>query len=96
MNNLKRRRFMVAATILSAMLIGQAAWSQDKGDITISHYFTGELGLEALKEQIGKFEADSGYELKDSPVGHEDFKTDILVRAAGQSLPDVLCAQHVR
>jgi multiple sugar transport system substrate-binding protein/raffinose/stachyose/melibiose transport system substrate-binding protein len=89
MNNIKRRRFMVAATVLPAMLMGQAAWSQDKGDITISHYFTGELGLKALQEQIGKFEADSGYTLKDSPVGHEDFKTDILVRAAGQSLPDV-------
>ena len=89
MNSVKRRRFMVAATILPAMLVGQAAWSQDKGDITISHYFTGELGLEALQEQIAKFEADSGYTLKDSPVGHEDFKTDILVRAAGQSLPDV-------
>ncbi len=89
MKNIKRRRFMIAATILPAMLIGDAAWSQDKGDISISHYFTGELGLKSLQEQITKFEADSGYTLKDSPVGHEDFKTDILVRAAGQSLPDV-------
>ena len=89
MENIKRRRFMIAATILPAMLIGGAAWSQDKGDISISHYFTGELGLKSLQEQIAKFEADSGYTLKDSPVGHEDFKTDILVRAAGQSLPDV-------
>ena len=89
MNNVTRRRLMVAATVLPAMLLGQAAWSQGKGDVTISHYFTGELGLKALQEQITKFEADSGYKLKDSPVGHEDFKTDILVRAAGQSLPDV-------
>ena len=89
MNNVSRRRFTVAAVVLPTLAIGQAAWSQDKGDVTISHYFTGELGLQSLKEQIGKFEADSGYKLKDSPVGHEDFKTDILVRAAGQSLPDV-------
>ena len=89
MTSFKRRCFMIAAAMLPALALGQAAWSQDKGDITISHYFTGELGLKALQEQIGKFEADSGYALKDSPVGHEDFKTDILVRAAGQSLPDV-------
>ncbi|MGI9418870.1 MAG: ABC transporter substrate-binding protein [Geminicoccaceae bacterium] len=89
MMNLKRRRLMIAATVLPAMLVGQASWAQDKGDITISHYFTGELGLKALQEQVAKFESDNGYKLKDSPVGHEDFKTDILVRAAGQSLPDV-------
>ena len=89
MNNVTRRRFTIAAAVLPALLLSQAAWSEDMGDVTISHYFTGELGLKALQEQIGKFEADNGYKLKDSPVGHEDFKTDILVRAAGQSLPDV-------
>ncbi|MDH3662759.1 MAG: ABC transporter substrate-binding protein, partial [Alphaproteobacteria bacterium] len=85
MNNVTRRRFTIAAAVLPALLLSQAAWSEDMGDVTISHYFTGELGLKALQEQIGKFEADNGYKLKDSPVGHEDFKTDILVRAAGQS-----------
>ena len=60
-----------------------------EGEVTISHYFTGELGLESLKQQFAKFEADTGFTMKDSPVGHEDFKTDILVRAAGSSLPDV-------
>lgn len=89
MTSFRRRCLIIAATVLPAMLIGPTVWSQNKDDVTISHYFTGELGLKALQEQIAKFESDSGYKLKDSPVGHEDFKTDILVRAAGQSLPDV-------
>ena len=57
MMDLKRRRLMIAATVLPAMLIGQAVWAQDKGDVTISHYFTGELGLKALQEQIAQFES---------------------------------------
>ena len=59
------------------------------GEVTISHYFTGELGLAALRELIAEFERDTQVTMKDSPVGHEDFKTDILVRATGQNLPDV-------
>ena len=59
------------------------------GEVTISHYFTGELGLKAFNEQFAKFTAATGIAMKDSPIGHEDFKTDILVRAAGNSLPDV-------
>ena len=38
---------------------------------------------------MAKFTAATGIAMKESPVGHEDFKTDILVRAAGNSLPDV-------
>ena len=59
--------------------------------MTISHYFTGELGLKAFNEQLAKFTEATGISMKESPVGHEDFKTDILVRAAGKSLPDVFC-----
>ena len=84
-----RMTALVAAALAMALAGGQAAIAQDKGDVTISHYFTGELGLKSLQAQIAKFEADTGFKLKDSPVGHEDFKTDILVRAAGDSLPDV-------
>ena len=29
-----------------------------------------------------KFESATSYKMKNSPVGHEDFKTDILVRAS--------------
>ena len=58
-------------------------------EVTISHYFTGELGREGLEEIFGTFRRKTGIEVKDSPIGHEDFKTGILVRAAGDSLPDV-------
>jgi multiple sugar transport system substrate-binding protein/raffinose/stachyose/melibiose transport system substrate-binding protein len=60
-----------------------------EGEVTISHYFTGELGLKGIQEIFGKFTAAKGIAVKDSPIGHEDFKTGILVRAAGKNLPDV-------
>ena len=88
MSSINRRRLLVAAAIVPALAFGTSAFAQG-GDVTISHYFTGELGLKAFNEQVAKFEADTGYTIKNSPIGHEDFKTDILVRAAGDSLPDV-------
>lgn len=87
MTQIKRRTLLSAALALSALGIAAPAWAGD--DVTISHYFTGELGLKAFNEQAAKFEAATGHTMKESPVGHEDFKTDILVRAAGNSLPDV-------
>ena len=59
------------------------------GEVTISHYFTGELGRAGLEEIFGNFREATGVTVKDSPIGHEDFKTGILVRAAGGNLPDV-------
>ncbi len=89
MPTFKRRHLFAAAIAAPALAIAAPVLAQDKGDVTISHYFTGELGQKSFNEQVAKFEKDTGYKLKNSPVGHEDFKTDILVRAAGQSLPDV-------
>ena len=88
MSLLNRRGLLAAAAVVPVLALGASAFAQG-GEVTISHYFTGELGLKALNEQIAKFEADTGYTMKNSPIGHEDFKTDILVRAAGDSLPDV-------
>ena len=51
------------------------------GEVTISHYFTGELGRAGLEEIFGNFREATGITVKDSPIGHEDFKTGILVRA---------------
>ena len=80
-------RGRIAAVILPFLLAASPSFSQ--GDVTITHYFTGELGKKSFDEQVEKFEAATGYSVKDSPIGHEDFKAGILVRAAGQSLPDV-------
>ena len=88
MSYLNRRRLLAAAALVPALALGTSAYAQG-GDVTITHYFTGEFGLKVFNEQVAKFEAASGYKLKNSPIGHEDFKTDILVRAAGDSLPDV-------
>ena len=57
--------------------------------VTISHYFTGDLGQKGITEIFDEFKAKTGITVDDSPIGHEDFKTGILVRAAGHSLPDV-------
>ena len=87
MTYMKRRSLFSAAFAVATF--GLVAPALAEGEVTISHYFTGELGLKAFNEQKAKFEAATDYTMKDSPVGHEDFKTDILVRASGGSLPDV-------
>ncbi len=85
---INRRSALLASLALPiAMMVGPAF--AEGGEVTISHYFTGELGLKAFNEQLAKFTKTTGISMKESPVGHEDFKTDILVRAAGKSLPDV-------
>ena len=88
MNNKNKCPQMVATMVAALLTVGSFALAQEK-EVTISHYFTGELGLKTFNEQVAKFERDTGFKIKNSPVGHEDFKTDILVRAAGNSLPDV-------
>ena len=60
-----------------------------EGEVTISHYFSGELGRAGLEKIFAKFQEAKGITVKDSPIGHEDFKAGILVRAAGGNLPDV-------
>ncbi|GAB4518743.1 MAG: extracellular solute-binding protein [Roseibium sp.] len=88
MTRITRRALLATAMAVSAAGFVSPLHAQS-GEVTISHYFTGELGLKAFNEQIARFEEATGLKLKDSPVGHEDYKTDILVRASGDSLPDV-------
>ena len=88
MPSINRRRLLAAAAIAPALALGTPVFAQG-GDVTITHYFTGEFNLKEFDAQVAKFEAATGYTIKNSPIGHEDFKTDILVRAAGDSLPDV-------
>ncbi len=83
------RRGLIGTAIATSLVTTATLALADGHEVTISHYFTGELGLKAFQEQVDRFEAATDFALKDSPVGHEDFKTDILVRASGNSLPDV-------
>lgn len=78
----------LGATALAAPFLFTPASAQDD-TVTISHYFTGELGQKGMTEIFAEFKDKTGIAVADSPIGHEDFKTGILVRAAGNSLPDV-------
>ena len=84
----------VAATLAAVLLAGvvdrQPAAAQDeRGMVTIMHYFTGELGREGLNQIFAKFQEEKNATIFDNPIGHEDFKTSILVMAAGGNLPDM-------
>lgn len=87
-------RTKVAGVVLASALAATTALTAAvpayaDGEVTISHYFTGELGREGLVDIFKQFTDETGIAVTDSPIGHEDFKTGILVRAAGNSLPDV-------
>ena len=72
---------------LAFLLVATVSWAD--GEVTITHYFGGDLGRAGLEEIFGNFKAETGVTVVDSPIGHEDFKDGILVRAAGGNLPDV-------
>ncbi|MEZ5666346.1 MAG: extracellular solute-binding protein [Alphaproteobacteria bacterium] len=80
-----------SATIAAGTAGGAApALAQDgQGLVTIMHYFTGDLGREGLNKIFGRFQDQNAVTIFDNPIGHEDFKTAILVMAAGGSLPDM-------
>ena len=86
------RGFVLAASLALLLNIMPAATlAQDEagGDVTVMTYFSKELGETALKELLAQFEADSGITVNFVDVGHEDFKTGILVQLAGGNPPDV-------
>lgn len=85
---LTRRALLASALAVTALTLPATPAFAD-GELTISHYFTGDLGLNGIREILDQFQKESGITVKDSPIGHEDFKTGILVRAAGGNLPDV-------
>ena len=68
---------------------GVALPAHAEGEVTITHYFSGDLGRAGLEEIFASFKDATGITVTDSPIGHEDFKDGILVRAAGGNLPDV-------
>jgi ABC-type glycerol-3-phosphate transport system substrate-binding protein len=87
--SLPRRGLMLRTLVAVAFSLAGARASPADGEVTISHYFTGDLGRDAITKIFGAFEKSSGVHVVDSPTGHEDFKAAILVMAAGQNLPDV-------
>ena len=85
----------IAALACAFSLLASFAWATAEvenagpGEVTITHYFGGDLGRAGLEEIFASFKEQTGITVVDSPIGHEDFKDGILVRAAGGNLPDV-------
>ncbi len=84
------KRFSILLVLL--LLVGLVVPALAQGEetfVTVMHYFTGELGRAALNDIFTAFQEESGLTVFDNPIGHEDFKTTILVMAAGGDLPDM-------
>ncbi len=68
------RKFMfVFVALLALGALAAPGLAQD--EVTISHYFSGELNQDNLNTIMGSFTEMSGIAVVDSPIGHEDFKT---------------------
>lgn len=88
METISRRALLLSSLAVPVVgMAGRAFAASDK--ITIADYFTGNLGLKAFNGELARFTKTTGIKVVDSPIGMEDFKTNILVRAAGHALPDV-------
>ena len=59
MKQISRRGVLFGSIAIPMLGMGRMAWA-DGGEVTISHYFTGELGLKAFNEQMAKFTAATG------------------------------------
>ena len=89
-----RRGFVLAASLaLLASVVPAATFAQDAspaagGEVTVMTYFSKDLGENALKELLAQFEAEAGITVNFVDVGHEDYKTGILIQLAGGNPPD--------
>jgi multiple sugar transport system substrate-binding protein/raffinose/stachyose/melibiose transport system substrate-binding protein len=62
----------------------------EESSVTVMHYFTGALGREAIVEIFGKFHEETpDITIFDNPIGHEDFKSTVLIMLAGGDPPDI-------
>ena len=86
-----RRGFaMVAGVALAAAALpGAVVAQEDAGEVVVMTYFSKDLGEPAFKELLAAFEEETGITVNIVDVGHEDFKTGILIQLAGGNPPDV-------
>ena len=85
-----RRGFVFAASAaLMASAIPAVTAQDDGGEVTVMTYFSKELGEVPLKALLAQFEEESGIAVDFIDVGHEDYKTGILIQLAGGNPPDV-------
>ncbi len=84
-----RRGFAIGASLaLAAAALPGVVAAQDD-EVVVMTYFSKELGEGTLKELLADFEAETGITVNFVDVGHEDYKTGILVQLAGGNPPDV-------
>lgn len=84
-----KRLSILVALLLMVGVVFPAMAQEGESFVTVMHYFTGELGRASLNEIFQAFQSETGITVFDNPIGHEDFKTTILVMAAGGDLPDM-------
>lgn len=84
-----KRLSVLLVTVLLIASVFPALAQEGESFVTVMHYFTGTLGRESLNQIFQEFQHETGITIFDNPIGHEDFKTTILVMAAGGDLPDL-------
>lgn len=90
---MRSRRLFLTVVLVLLMTLGVVApvMGQDEvKQVTVFHYFSGELGRPFISEIFGNFQAATpNFIVFDNPIGHEEFKTTILVMLAGGDPPDI-------
>lgn len=80
---------VLVALLAPLLTFGAVAGVVAQDEVSISHYFSASLNQETLGPIFASFLEETGITVVDSPVGHEDFKTEILAGFATGVLPDV-------
>lgn len=84
-----RRGFVLGASLaLLVSAVPATTVAQDE-EVVVMTYFSRDLGEPAFKELLSSFEEDTGITVNIVEVGHEDFKTGILIQLAGGNPPDM-------
>lgn len=87
------QRSMLSLLLVLAMVfaVAPAAAQEEEltGDFTVAHYWSSGFALDFIEKVINDFVAmHPGLKRVESPVEHEQFKTQILVQLAGENPPD--------
>ena len=81
---------IVLILLLALGIVAPVAGQDEVKQVTVFHYFSGELGRPYISKIFGEFQATHpNFIIFDNPIGHEEFKTTILVMLAGGDPPDM-------
>ncbi len=82
--------FVLALLLVLGVVAPVAGQDEEVKQVTAFHYFSSELGRPFISEIFGNFQAaNPNFIVFDNPIGHEEFKTTILVMLAGGDPPDI-------